>query len=258
MSVRVKVHAPSGTIILDRPQRRNALSREMLAQLQQAFEDLHQERKVRAVILTGVGSAFSSGIDLAEMYATTRDDNAQSQWYEDTLQLKELLETMWRYPKPIIAAVNGPAVAAGAALVLASDLVLATAEARFGFPEPRRGIVAGLAVPLLVFRAGGSQAARLLLTAELIDAEVALRLGIYHELLSAEQLWARGHALAERCSQAAAEALQLTRRMLNETVGEHLTTLLAAGAAASATARTTEAAAEGIAAFIQKRPPAWP
>lgn len=258
MSVRVKVHAPSGTIILDRPQRRNALSREMLAQLQQAFEDLHQERKVRAVILTGAGSAFSSGIDLAEMHATTHDDNAQSQWYEDTLQFKELLETMWRYPKPIIAAVNGPAVAAGAALVLASDLVLATAEARFGFPEPRRGIVAGLAVPLLVFRAGGSQAARLLLTAELIEADVALRLGIYHELLPSEQLWARGHALAQQCSQSAAEALQLTRRMLNETVGEHLTTLLAAGAAASATARTTEAAAEGIAAFIQKRPPAWP
>ena len=258
MSVRVKVHAPSGTIIMDRPERRNALSRAMLRDLQQALEDLHQERRVRAVILTGAGTAFCSGMDLIEMRETSQADDPHPQWYADAIQYKELIESMLRFPKPIIAAVNGPAVAGGAGLVMASDLVVACPRATFGLPEPRRGIVSGLVAPLLTFRVGGSQAARLLLTAELIDAEEAHRIGLYHEIVDNQQLWARGHALAETCARSPAEALQLTKRLLNETIGEHLGTLLSAGAAASATARTTEAAAEGLAAFVEKREPKWP
>jgi methylglutaconyl-CoA hydratase len=258
MTIRIKVHAPSGTIILDRPSRCNALSRAMLRDLHQAFEDLHQERQVRAVILTGAGSAFCAGMDLVEMHETRQSEDAHPQWFSDAVQYKELLELMLRFPKPIIAALNGPAVAGGAGLALASDLVIASPEARFGFPEPRRGIVAGLVAPLLAFRVGGSQAARLLLTAEAIQAVEAHRIGLYHELVAAELIWARGHALAELCAESAPEALQLTKRMLNETVGEHLGTLLSAGAAASAASRTTEAAAEGLAAFVEKRPPIWP
>lgn len=257
-TVLVKKHVPSGTIVLNRPDKRNALSRQMMSDLQQAFEDLHQERQVRAVILTGAGNAFCAGMDLDEMHETSRRPDAHGQWYQDAVQYRELVELMWRFPKPIIAAVNGPAVAGGAGLVLASDLVVAALDARFGLPEPRRGIVAGLVSPLLHFRIGGSHAANLLLTARLIDAEEARRIGLFHELVKQDQVWARAHELAGECAKSAAEALQLTKRMLNETIGEHLETLLGAGAAVSATARTTEAAAEGLAAFREKREPKWP
>jgi len=256
--IRVKVHAPSGTIMLDRPKKRNALSRAMLGQLSQALSDLHQERRVRAVILTGTGSAFCSGMDLVEIQASSQGDQALQQWREDAVQYRDLLEQMLQFPKPLIAAVNGPAVAAGTGLVLAADIVVATPEARFGLPEPRRGLMAGLVAPLLTFRIGGGHAARLLLTAQLIEAAEAYRIGLYHELTASETIWARAHALAQECAKSAPESLQLTKRMLNETIGDPLATLLSAGAAATATARTTEAASEGLAAFLEKREPKWP
>ncbi len=255
--VQVKKHVPSGTIVLNRPKKRNALSRELLEQLQQALDDLHQERRVRAVILTGAGSAFCSGMDLGQMRETAQQEDPHPQWYADAQQYRELIEMMLRFPKPIIAAVNGPAVAGGAGLVLAADIVLGTPEARFGLPEPRRGLVAGMVAPLLAFRIGGSHAANLLLSARTIDATEAHRLGVYHEIVANDLVWARAHELAEECAKSAPEALQLTKRMLNETIGEHLMTLLAAGAAVSATARTTDAAAEGLAAFLEKREPKW-
>src|SRR5687768_8649867 len=150
MTVLVKKNLPSGTIILNRPDKRNALSRQMLADIAQALDDLHQERKVRAVILTGAGTAFCAGMDLAEMQDTSQHDGAQAQWHSDAVQYRELIDKMLLFPKPIIAAVNGPVVAGGAGLMLASDIVIATPEAKFGLPEPRRGIVAGLVSPLLV------------------------------------------------------------------------------------------------------------
>ncbi len=256
--VQVKKHAPSGTIILNRPEKRNALSRALLTDLIQALDDLHLERKVRAVILTGAGSAFCAGMDLTEMQETAKQDDPHSQWHDDVVLYRDLIEMMLRFPKPIIAAVNGPAVAGGAGLVLASDVVIGTPDAKFGLPEPRRGIVAGLVSPLLVFRLGGGHAANLLLTARVIAADEAHRLGLYHEIVKTDNVWARAHDLASECARSAPEALQLTKRMLNETIGEHLFTQLSAGAAVSATARTTEAAAEGLAAFFEKREPKWP
>ena len=171
---------------------------------------------------------------------------------------RELIEAMLRLPKPIIATVGGPAVAGGAGLVLGCDIVLASPEAKFGLPEPKRGIVAGLVAPLLTFRFGAGRAAYLLLSAQMIAAEEAHRIGIYHELMPGEKLWPRAHQLAGEIAACAAEAILLTKRLLNETIGESLETLLAAGAAISATARTTEAASEGLAAFLEKREPKFP
>lgn len=255
--IQVKKHVPSGTIIMQRPERRNALSRQMLVELRQAFHDLHQERRVRAVILTGAGPSFCSGMDLEEMKSAAAEPNAQSVWYEDTILYQDLIETMLRFPKPIIASVNGAAVAGGAGLCLAADIVVAGNSASFGLPEPRRGVVAGMVAPLIAFRAGAGWAANLLLTGRTLDAPRAQQLGLFHEVVPDDQAWVRAHQLAEEIAQSAPEAIQLTKRLLNESIGEHLFTLLSAGAAASATSRTTEAAVEGLAAFFEKRPPNW-
>ncbi|PHS04428.1 MAG: enoyl-CoA hydratase [Blastopirellula sp.] len=257
-SILVKKHVPSGTIVLNRPDKRNALSRNMIADLEQALRDFHGEKKVRAVIITGAGSAFCAGLDLSEMHETCQSDEALQKWHEDSVQLRELYQYMLRFPKPIIAAVNGPAVGAGAGLVLASDIVIAAKEATFGFPEPQRGIVSGLCAPLLTFRIGGGHAAKLLLTAERISADRAQQIGLFEELVSHDLLWARAAEICKTIEKSAAEAVSLTKRVLNETIGEHLEMLLAAGAAASATSKTTQAASEGLSAFVEKREPNWP
>jgi methylglutaconyl-CoA hydratase len=255
--VKIQVHQHTATVTLNRPDKRNALSRGLLKELHQALDDLHQERRVRGVIITGAGKAFCAGMDLAEMLATSQQEDRLEQWRADSVVYHGLIEAMLRFPKPLVAAVNGPAVAGGAGIVMACDLVVAARQASFGFPEPRRGIVAGMVAPLLAFRIGGGQAANLLLTGKVIDAAEAHRLGLFHELVADDKIWARSNELVGEIAQSAPEAVQMTKRLLNETIGEALTAQLAAGAAISATSRTTEAAAEGLTAFLEKRDPKW-
>jgi methylglutaconyl-CoA hydratase len=258
-AIDVKVTGGVGTIVLNRPQRRNALTRAMLAQLGEALSDLHLEKRVRAIVLTGTGTAFCAGMDVHEMHAAAQLPELEKaqDWGDTADAYRELVTQMIELPKPIIASVNGPAVAGGAGLVLACDVVVASPAAQFGLPEPRRGLVAGVVAPLLAFRVGGGTAARLLLTSSLVPAEEAHRLGIYHELIDEARLWARSVQIGEECAAGAPEAVQLTKRLLHETIGEQLATQLSVGAAMSATARTTEAAQEGLAAFVEKRPPEW-
>lgn len=255
--VEVQSRPPVGLITLNRPDKRNALSRALLAEFSQALDDLHQERKVRAVLLTGAGPAFCAGMDLEEMLAASRETNAWQIWHEDAVLYRDLIETMLRFPKPIIAAVNGAAMAGGLGLVLASDLTVAATGATVGLPEPRRGVVAGIVAPLLAFRVGASHAAKMLLTARVFDAPAALSMGLFHEVVNADVLADRAREIASEVAASAPEAIQLTKRVLNETIGELLFTQLSAGAAASATARTTDAAKEGTTAFLEKRAPKW-
>jgi methylglutaconyl-CoA hydratase len=255
--VKIQVHDHTATVTLNRPEKRNALSRELVAELHQALDDLHLERKVRGVIVTGAGQSFCAGMDLAEMLANADHEDPQGQWHADSVRYHELIEKMLRFPKPLVAAVNGAAVAGGAGLVMACDLVVAAREASLGFPEPRRGIVAGMVAPLLAFRIGGARAALLLLTGRVIGAEDAHRFGLFHELVERDKVWARARELVGEVAQCSPDALQMTKRLLNETVGEQLLSQLVAGAAVSAASRTTEAAAEGLAAFKEKREPKW-
>jgi len=255
--IELKIHEPAGTIVLSRPDQCNALTRHMVGELQQALVDLYREKRVRAIIITGAGDAFCAGADMHEMSSTFELPDAHATWGDDAQAFRDLLWTMLQTTKPIIAAVNGAAVAGGAGLVLASDVVVAADSARFGLPEPRHGLVAGVIAPLLAFRIGGGHAARLLLTSSLIDAAEAHHVGIYHELTAAQTVWARAMELARQCAQAAPESIQLTKRMITDTLAEHLSTQLSAGAVATATSRTTEAAQEGVSAFVEKRAPKW-
>lgn len=258
-AVQVSVNEPVATIVLNRPQRRNALTRAMIAQLREALRDAYHEKRVRAVVLTGAGSAFCAGRDVHEMLASDDDEPADlKRWGEEAEQLRELILEMLELPKPIIASVNGPAVAAGAGLVLAADVVVASDDALFGFPDPRLGVVAGVEAPLVAFRLGAGAAARLLLTGELLPAEEALRMGVYHELADHRFLWSRAVEIAQQCAAGSPQAIHLTKRVLLETAGEQLATQLTSGAIATASSRTTESARQGLQAFIDKRRPEWP
>ena len=250
--IKIHYHENVATILLNRAEKRNALSRALLSELGQALHDLGLEKKVRAVILSGAGPSFC-----AEMAATAEQPDAHAQWNSDAKIYLEIIETMLRFPKPLIAAVDGAAVAGGGGLVLACDLVVASQSACFGFPEPKRGIVAGIVAPLLSFRTRASDAALMLLTGRIVDAPYAHRSGFVHVVVESEQIWAKALELAKECAQGAPEAVTLTKKMLNETIGDTIFSLLAAGAAVSGTARTTAAAEEGLAAFLEKREPVW-
>lgn len=256
--ITVKVNGSTGTIILEQAARCNAMNREMVEQLSEAFEDLRQEKKVRGVVLTGAGVHFCAGLDLKELHETNSGEDTLPQWHRDAEALRGVLEQMLQFPKPIIAAVDGPAMASGVALVLASDLVVASHRATFSVTSPRLGLVSGLVAPLLVFRGGGSLASRMLLGSDELTAAEAKQLGLVHRVVDTDQIWVRASNWIDAISASAAESLQLTKRLLNEMVGEQLTTLLSSGAAAMATAFTTEAAAEGLQAFTEKRTPKFP
>ncbi len=256
-NVQIRVDEPSGTITLNRPDRRNALSREIIQLLIQVLDDFHHERKIRAVILTGAGESFCSGTDLRQIKETSESKTALETWHADATLMKELIETMLRFPKPIISAVNGWNIGAGLALMLASDIVIGGEQSNLQMPEARRGLSSGLTAPLLAFRVGSGLAASVLFSGEPVSAPEALNLNLFHEVVADDLLWARSFELARQCASGARESHQMTKQMLNETIGESLFTQLSIGAANMAAARTTEAAKEGIDAFLEKRDPNW-
>lgn len=259
-SITVNVAPPAGKIVLARPDRHNALDRQMLDELSQAFFDLHQEKRVRGVVLSARGTNYCAGLDLHEMHQTATGDldAAQQAWHDDWMRLHDVLETMLRFPKPIVAAVDGAALGGGLGLVLASDMVVAADRATFGTPATERGLVAGVVAPLLCHRAGSKTAARMLLTSAVIGADEALQQNLIDEIAPAGEIEARASGIIERIAAAPTEAIQLSKRLLNEIIGEQLLTQMSVGAAMGATSCTTEAAAEGLTAFVERRDPNWP
>ena len=256
-SVKVRADGACGTILLSGKARRNALSASTLEDLRQAFADLHQQKSVRAVMLTGDGDCFCAGTDLLEIESAQQEESPHLAWFADVASLRELLVTMMQFPKPILAAVNGPALGSGLGLVAACDLVLAAPEARFAMPEAQHGLTAGPSIPLLAFRLGASRAAQLVLGDQTWTAEQAAQAGLVHEISSFEFLWARGRQWADQIAQGSASALAMNKRLLNETVGEQLSTQISATVASLAATRTTDDARIGVRAFLAKTPPAW-
>ena len=256
--IEIKKTLPSGTIILKRADQRNALNRQMVQDLSQAFSDLHQEKKVRAVILAASGPVYCAGLDVKQWHEVVGSDEANATWQDDVSEFQSLLEQMLRFPKPIIAAIDGPVIAGGLALAMACDLVVASTTATFSAPSARLGLVSGLVAPLLYFRSGAATAARLLLGCETLTSQQMHALGLVHHIVSSEQIWAQSHQLAQNIEPTAAEAVQLTKRLINEMIGESAMSLMTIGASATAAACTTESAAEGLQAFVEKRPPRFP
>lgn len=256
-NVQIRRDGPSGTIVINRPDRRNALSREIVEMVIQALEDFYSERSIRAVILTGTGDTFCSGTDLHQLKETAESKNSLEIWNQDARRFLDLIEKLLRYPKPIIASVNGWVVGTGLALMLASDIVIASQKSKLLMPEALRGLNAGITTPLLSFRIGTGMASSVLYSGVPIGANEALNLGLFHESVENDLVWARSFELVKQCAAGARESHQMTKQLINETIGEHLFTQLSIGAANMAAARTTPAAVEGVNAFLEKRDPEW-
>jgi methylglutaconyl-CoA hydratase len=244
---------PAALITINRPDKRNALSRALIAALTDAFHRAANDSAARSVILTGSGSAFCAGMDLEELRGTLGAESEKV--WDDANKLSLLYDLIYRLPKPTIAAINGAAVAGGAGLVSVCDLALSVPDAKFGYPEVRRGLVAAMVMPHLLRHVGERAARWLLLTGELIDAVEALRMRFINAVVSPEHLMDGADEWAQSLAEGGPRALAQTKDLLRTFSRQALS--VEELAKASAEPRLTDEARGGIAAFFDKKPVPW-
>ena len=244
-------------IVLNRPAQRNALTRGLIAEFSEAVKSTAADDSVRLLIVSANGPVFCAGMDLDEMQERASQPDASAQWQRDTQVYRDLLVSLVWLPVPTLAVVQGPALAGGFGLALACDIVLASETATFVLPEPKRGITAAVVAPLLIYRIGAGQASYLLLSGRSITARDGHRIGVCHEVVSADQLSAREHDLTRSILTGSPSALKKTKQHILNTAATDLIAQLDTGMTISAEARETPDAREGLAAFLGKRDPRW-
>jgi len=242
------------TITLNRPERRNAMTPEMQTELLAALEDAAASA-CRVLVLTGAGDAFCSGLDLSALQGV--QDKSLIEHRADAERIARLFLTLYELPIPTIAAVQGPAIAGGTGLAMVCDFTLATPAAKFGFTEVRIGFVPALVSAFLALHVGHKQAVDLLLTGRIFDAEEAHRLGLVYEIVPPDQLADRVDVLVARLLTNSPQALAGTKHLIAAQDKQWLSAAIVEGIEASARARLTPDFREGIAAFLEKRKPAW-
>jgi methylglutaconyl-CoA hydratase len=242
-------------ITLNRADKRNALSRNLIQALSDAVTKAKEDAAARCVILTAAGPVFCAGMDLAELQESLAAPKEHTPVWDDALRLAKLFDLIYTLPKPTIAAVQGPAVAGGAGLVTVCDLAVAVPDARFGYPEVRRGLVAAMVMPHLMRHVGERLARYLLLTGESIDAVDALRGGLINEVVSPPDLMDRALALARTCAEGGPNAMAKTKEFLEQFSRQALS--IEEAAQGSAAPRLTEECQQGLRAFFAKQPVPW-
>lgn len=236
---------------LNRPEKRNALSPELIRELAAALQQSADDPAVRVVVLEGAGTAFCAGADLAYLHQLTEFSPMEN--LQDSELLMRLLWQLYSYPKPVIAKVHGPAIAGGCGLVSACDIVVAARQgARFGYSEVSLGFVPALVGVLLVHKIGDQRARRLLLTAETLSAEEAHQLGLVSYVVEDAELESFVETLARRLASYSAASLRLTKAVLNTVHSMSLESALHYAASLNVLARTTEEFRSGVARFLQR------
>jgi methylglutaconyl-CoA hydratase len=242
------------TITLNRPERRNAMTPQMQAELIEAMNEA-AAGACRVVVLRGAGEAFCSGLDLSalqQMNLKSADEHGA-----DAERIALLFRTLFELPKPTIAVVQGAAIAGGTGLATLCDFTFATAKAKFGYTEARIGFVPAIVSAYLALQIGDKRARDLLLTARLFDAAEAYWLGLVNEIVPPEALDERVQAMAKTLAANSPESLAATKRLMAAQNRPWLDAALTLAMEANARARSTADFREGIAAFLEKRKPAW-
>jgi methylglutaconyl-CoA hydratase len=238
------------TIRLNRPDKRNALNIPMLEALCEAVDAAVADPAVRVIVLRGNGKVFCAGLDLAE--ATDPEQSHQS-----AQLVARMLETVYCAPKLTIAAVHGAAVAGGAGLMSACDLAVATADTVFGYPEVRRGLVAGLVMTFIRRQLPERHARELLLLGEIIEADRAQEIGLINRAVPTDMLDEQVAIMVDLALKAGPEAIRETKAWLDETWHHPVRDDLAAALGLHVRVRNGTEAAEGMRAFLEKRDPMW-
>ena len=242
------------TITLNRPDKRNAISYDLIEDLLAAFDEVAKSRAL-ILILTGAGKAFCSGMDLDNLKALIGRTPEQS--LADSQIMARLFRTLYDFPKPTIAAVNGAAIAGGTGLATLCDFTLAVPDAKFGYTEVRIGFVPAIVSAFLLRQVGEKIARDLLLTGRLFDATEARRIGLVHEIVPAENLLQRARELAALLMENSPASLLYTKRLLSDAARAELDAQIDAAVRENAAIRATPDFREGISSFLEKRRPKW-
>jgi len=251
--VLVRDHGRVRLLTLNDPERRNPLSDALVEELLATLQKTEENSEVRAVVISGAGKAFSAGADL-DFLRRVRSESAEAN-LAHSQRLRDLFLRVYTFPKPVIAAVNGAAVAGGAGLATACDLVVMDEEARIGYTEVRIGFVAALVGVLLVRAVGEKHARELLLSGELVDAQTAYRMGLANRVVPVGESVAAALDWAAQLAENSPTSLALTKELLASYYGMGLEDALRQAATAGAWIRQSEDLKEGLEAFFEKRKP---
>ena len=249
--VLIEKQTPQITVVtLNRPERRNALTVELLTQLCVAIKVASEQPDERVLILRGAGAAFCTGLDLREA-ADHSKAHATAEMVANTLVAISQTRLV------TIAAVHGAAVAGGAGIMSACDFVVAAERTKIGYPEVRRGLVAGLVMTFVRRQAGERNMRELLFGSELIDAERAKEIGLVNRVVARDDVMSEAQKFAESVLQGAPGALTQTKRLIDELWWRSVKEDVDLALKYHLQARESDEAREGIAAFNEKRKPNW-
>lgn len=253
----LKIDAGIARLTLDRPEKRNALRREIIQALLDSVRRVAGDSSVRVLVLAANGEVFCAGMDLGQMQERAASSNATREYQLDSQVYCDLLTEIYELPVPTIAAVQGAVLAGGMGLVCACDIVIASEAAYFMLPEPMRGITASMVTPLLIHRIGPGPATWMLLSNEKVGAMGAHRIGLCHDVVAGRELDSRVDGLIRSILFGSRSAFTLTKKHIRDCLSADVVSLVRESIEVSATARETADAREGLAAFLEKRNPAW-
>jgi methylglutaconyl-CoA hydratase len=253
-TIQLNYDAGIATIVLNRPDKRNAISFELIDELLRVLDDVAKS-DATVVVITGAGKAFCSGMDLENLKALIGRSPEQN--LEDSQTMVRLFRALYEFPKVTIAAVNGPAIAGGTGLALLCDFTLAVPEAKFGYTETRIGFVPAIVSTFLLRQVGEKQARDLLLTGRLFSAEEAFGMGLVNEVVPPERLMSRARELASLLMENSPSSLRATKKLLNDHARAELDAQIDAAVRENAAIRSTADFREGISSFLEKRKPVW-
>ena len=241
-------------ITLNRPDKRNAINTQMIAELQTALDSIEKTHD-RVVVLTGAGSAFCAGMDLSLLQAIATQSPSENQ--EDSRRMAKMFRRIWSYTKPMIAAVNGHALAGGCGIATLCDFTVAVPEAKFGYTEVKIGFLPAIVSVFLTRQIGDKRARDLLLTGRLVGAAEAKELGMINEIVPHDQLMRRAKELAEVLIAASPSSVTRAKRLLVSAAAASLDADLERAVLENARMRCTPDFKEGLASFLEKRKPIW-
>jgi methylglutaconyl-CoA hydratase len=237
-------------ITLNRPEKRNALDRQFILDIRSRLAEASAQADARVVLLSGEGKDFCAGADLSELRRIR--DSSILENYDDARILMDLFLEMRRHPLPVIAAVRGRALAGGCGLATASDIVLASENAQFGYPEVRIGFVPAMVMAILRRNVSEKRAFELLATGKMLTAAEALAAGFVNAVYPDAAFEDAVESYAAELAARSASAVRLTKRLLYHMDAMPLEAALEAGAQTNAIARMTEDCRQGIDRFLNK------
>ena len=239
-------------LTLNRPEKRNALNDQLVSELKEALTNAAANEDVRTIVISGSGSDFCSGADLAALEKISKSTAAENA--ADARALQELFLLIRQLPVPVIAAVHGRALAGGCGLATSCDVVLASEKAQFGYPEVKIGFVPAMVTAILRRNVSEKLAFELLTRGETINAGEAWRIGLINAVFSEDTFQHEVEAYLKSYSSTSKSAVSLTKTLLYQVDGVSFIEAIETGADVNVIARMTEDCQKGIARFLQKKP----